>query len=652
MFAMLQARGLRPRFIAASALLVLTAVTASLWTLAALSRLSGVVTETVRASEAVTAVTSRLAGALEREDDAVLLVVAADASGLRVLAEERRVADRAVAELLDVLGPEDERELVIPLQDALAAYRRAADIVISGAPTGEALVDYHQRANPLLRRAVSLTTVIRDRHFALARQTMTMMRDEAVAARRAVLVITVVALGVAMLVATQLARTVIGPLRRLTSGANAIRAGRFDQRIDVASRDELGELASAFNEMAADLAEFRRTNVREVVRAKRTLEATLAALPDAVLLFDDAQRIVSMNRAAVDTLAAAGIRAPHGLDDLVLEEFDRAAVTRAITTGQADASPADLSRTIRLDHAGTLRRLLPRVVPLSGQDPEPAGAVLLLYDVTDLARVDELRSELVAVASHELQTPLTTLRMTLLMLEEGAAALPARPRELIATSLLGVDQLSDLVYEFLDLTRIEAGELRLDMEAVSLTALMADAARRVQAQADARAIRLRLRLAPDLPPVQADASRLRIVFDNILSNALTYTPGGGEIVIDGIEEWTPAAGEQPERVGQAGAVAIRITDTGPGVPAAFRSRIFDKFVRLEQHQAGGLDRPRGAGIGLYMCRQIVELHGGRIACTAGPDDRGACFTVTLPTLRPASAPRPASSSPAAIRSPP
>ena len=97
--------------------------------------------------------------------------------------------------------------------------------------------------------------------------------------------------------------------------------------------------------------------------------------------------------------------------------------------------------------------------------------MLLLYDVTDLVRLDEMRSELVAVASHELQTPLTTLRMTLLMLQEGSDRLPERQRELVATSLIGVEQLTETVHEFLDLTRIEAGELRLNLEPVHVPAV-------------------------------------------------------------------------------------------------------------------------------------------------------------------------------------
>lgn len=614
------------RFVVAAGLLVLTTVTASVWTFLALNRLSGVVTVTVSQSESVTAVTSRLAGALEREDDAVLLILAGDDRGTQALSGEREVVNRAVDDLFGVLGPNDERDLATPLRAELRAYRQAADDVVSMAPDRDALVQYHRKANPVLRRAVALTTSIRDRHFELAERAVAGARDEAANARRVVLVITLAALAIAVVVAWHLTRTVVAPVRELTRGANALRRGDFNERIDVASHDELGELAGTFNQMAADLAEFRQTNIGEVVNAKNTLEATLEALPDAVVLLDNEGDVQSMNRAAVSALAFAGIREVRRLEDLQLEGLDVAAVRRAIARGAAPVSAIDLARTIRVEQDGVVRRLLPRVVPVAGLTPRPGGAVLLLYDVTDLVRLDEMRSELVAVASHELQTPLTTLRMTLLMLQERAEAMPGREQELVATSLIGVEQLAEIVREFLDLTRIEAGELRLDLEPVDLNALLRDALWRIDGQLRAQGITLHVDIDPALPVVMADPIRLRAVFDNILSNALKYTPGGGRISING-------GRAEPAGIAVPARASVRITDSGPGVPAAFRSRIFDKFFRLEHHQARSYSEARGAGIGLYMCRQIVELHGGTIACDGGVEGHGTSIIVTLPEAR-------------------
>jgi NtrC-family two-component system sensor histidine kinase KinB len=181
--------------------------------------------------------------------------------------------------------------------------------------------------------------------------------------------------------------------------------------------------------------------------------------------------------------------------------------------------------------------------------------------------------------------------------------------------------MTETVHEFLDLSRIEAGELRLNLETLRVSAVIGEALRRVEGQATAQGISLSYHADAQLPPVVADPLRLRAVFDNILSNALKYTPSGGSIVVES-RRVPPAGGDAPD------SVSISISDTGPGVPAGFRSRIFDKFFRLEHHHSETRPAARGAGIGLYMCRQIVELHGGEIGCDSG--GRGTRITVTLP----------------------
>jgi signal transduction histidine kinase len=215
--------------------------------------------------------------------------------------------------------------------------------------------------------------------------------------------------------------------------------------------------------------------------------------------------------------------------------------------------------------------------------------------------------------------------MTLLMLKEASDVLPDRQCQLVETSLFGVEQLSETVHEFLDLTRIEAGQLRLNLEPVQAAAVVAHALHRVEGQAKAQGVTVANRLTGQLPGIVADPLRLRAVFDNILSNALKYTPGGGTVTVDGHVE--PPIDGRPEMA------SISITDTGPGIPSAYRSRIFEKFFRLEPDHSGTRPSARGAGIGLYMCREIVELHGGTIACSAGPGDLGTRIAVSLPLAR-------------------
>ena len=213
--------------------------------------------------------------------------------------------------------------------------------------------------------------------------------------------------------------------------------------------------------------------------------------------------------------------------------------------------------------------------------------------------------------------------------------LPDRERELVATSLIGVEQLTETVHEFLDLTRIEAGELRLNLEPVRVPAVMAEALRRIEGQAVSQGISTSAGAAPDLPMVLADPLRLRAVFDNILSNALKYTPNGGRIAVEIQRTSFPG-------FDRGDAFSISIADTGPGIPAQFRPRIFDKFFRLEHHQTENR-RERGAQVLASTCL------GRSSSCTAARSRVARASTIEGPASRllcqPASVPR----SPSAMR---
>ena len=157
--------------------------------------------------------------------------------------------------------------------------------------------------------------------------------------------------------------------------------------------------------------------------------------------------------------------------------------------------------------------------------------------------------------------------------------------------------------------------------------MIAEAIRRVEGQAKAQGIALTCTLDPIFHVINGDPLRLRAVFDNILSNALKYTPAGGTVTVEAHQTDLSASGVPAS-------VTIAVSDTGPGVPASFRSRIFEKFYRLEHHQNEAHSVARGAGIGLYMCRQIVELHGRHISCRASVDGRGACIVVVSACAQP------------------
>jgi signal transduction histidine kinase len=247
-----------------------------------------------------------------------------------------------------------------------------------------------------------------------------------------------------------------------------------------------------------------------------------------------------------------------------------------------------------------------------------------------------MRVELVAVASHELRTPITTMRVTLSLLSEAASQFSARQREMLETAVLGCEQLAATVDTFLDLTRVETGELTLALEKLDVAKLAADIVQVFAPRCEASGISLRCSVDPQIPAIRGDAVRLKAVLSNLLSNALKYTRSGGEIAIE-VQPTTwngparPSAPRVIPDVASPRAVRINVTDTGSGIPAEYRELVFEKFFRVEHYQPHQEERgARGAGIGLYLSRRVIEAHGGEIHCDAPPSGRGTKMRILLP----------------------
>jgi NtrC-family two-component system sensor histidine kinase KinB len=617
---MTSAISLRTRFIVTGTLLVAINLATSAYSVWAFSRVRDVVDVTVRDGEQTTAVTGALINALEREDDALLQTALNKKRGRPVLTAGRRTVEVALERFETLLALPEKRELAARVRRDIDGYHASGDKLLAASSVEGARGLYNAEVNPLLRRAVGAVADLREDHFRSTEDVATWARDQARQSNRLLIGISLVALFLSIVISMYLASVVLPPIHGLTDAVDAMRRGEFDFRVSIDRFDEIGRLTEGFNRMADALAAFRRANIGEVMRAKETLEAALAALPDAVVVIESTGQVSSANSRAnevIEGLTAKGAR----VQELSLPEATKAAIGASLRGETAKPRAADLSDVIAMRIGKEDRRLLPRIVPIRKGLNHKQGAVLVLSDLTDFVRLDEMRMELVAVASHELRTPLTTLRMTLLMLKERAEGLEERDRALVSTALIGAEQLSGTIAKFLDLTQIEAGQLRLQGSRVDLQSLLNEGLRAVDPSCKEAGIHLSVEIDADAPPhLWGDAGRLSVVLSNVLTNALKYTPPGGQIRI---------AAEPDDAPGKPG-VRIEVTDSGPGVELEFRERVFEKFFRVEHHRPGGDQGARGSGIGLYIAREIVRAHGGTIVCLAGVEAGGARFAISLP----------------------
>ena len=623
----MKVRHLQNRFILAGVLLVTTTIVSGIWSAWTFARLTAVAGRTLEVSQQTIDFTAALSDALEREDDALLLAVTGEREQAQAkLVAERRRFTESYAHLLTTLDDPAEKDAAAALQTHATQYRAAGDAFLSMAGQRDAMTVYYRRVNPALRQAVGDCARIRESNFRSMQAVAIVARDEAHRATILVAFISAVALVISTIVALALARSILHPIQELTNSVEALREGDFERRVPEVSRDELGSLAVGFNRMAEAIAEFRRSNLSEVLRAKETLEATIATLPDAVLVIDPEGRLVTLNPLARSVLQATGAPQASSIEELPFPAESLAALRAALHGESRTEARAQFSRAFLVSLDGRRRKFILTALPIPEFRDEEFGAVAILYDVTEFARLDELRTELIAVASHELKTPLTTLRMNLLLLGEKAENLTDRQQEILATAVLGCHELASTIDELLDLTRIEAGQLRLTHEMVDLHSVIERAVTSVMQRFEDAEVRLRVVCNGKLPLLRGDPARLTMVFTNLLSNALKYTPRNGTVSI--------SASMQNAEVDGKTVLKIAVTDSGPGVPPSFRERIFDKFFRVEQQALDDQSGTRGAGIGLYLCRQIVEAHGGAIACGAGENGLGTRIALTLPAGSP------------------
>jgi NtrC-family two-component system sensor histidine kinase KinB len=330
-------RSLRTRFLLAGCLLVGTTVASGAWSAWTFARLSAVVNQTLRQSQETIDLTASLAGGLEREDDSLLLAVDGKVRrARRELRRQRRRFDASYARLVKLLSGVQEDGAAEALRVHVAAYRRAGDALVKMGGGPAALRRYHSRVNPALRRAVADCGRIRERNFHFMQEAGIRARDEANRATVIVAGIMLGALALSTVVAVRLTRAVLVPVRELTRSVEAIRQDDFERRVRVQSADELGRLAEGFNRMAETLADYRHSSLGELLLAKMTLEATLAALPDAVIVIDPDGRIVSTNPLARDILRASGHDNAAHLGEVPLAEGGLRAVQDILRGGPPD----------------------------------------------------------------------------------------------------------------------------------------------------------------------------------------------------------------------------------------------------------------------------------------------------------------------------
>jgi PAS domain S-box-containing protein len=501
-----------------------------------------------------------------------------------------------------------------------AAWRGYVDKLgeIQARPDGELAPAYFDALAPAFHAVKEGA----DEILAINQDAMVRKNDQAMqsasGARIVILVVGGLALLAALVASMALTTRLLRPLSVLSQAVRRVGEGDLVVRAKLAGRDEIAKLAQDFNAMAGHLEQYRKSSLGELLMAQSASQAVIDSLPDPVVVVGLKGQLLNVNRAAEDIvgLSVESGRGVNAADPAVREVIER--LTARVLGGHGPYVPRGLDEAIRLKTSGGEIRLLPRATPVYSEEGVIDGTTVVLQEVTRLVRFDELKTNLVATVAHEFRTPLTSLRMAIHMCLEGAVGeLSDKQADLLSVAREDCERLQSIVDELLDMSRIQSGRIDISLRRVAAETLVHQAVDNHQAAAKLAALGLRSEMLPGLGGVAADADRVQLVFDNLIANALRHTRDG-EIVVRAL----PADDF----------VRFEVSDTGEGIPPEHQPLIFDKFYRVPGAPEGG------AGLGLYIAKEIVEAHGGQIGFTSELG-KGTTFWFTLRTAEESNGPK-------------
>lgn len=428
--------------------------------------------------------------------------------------------------------------------------------------------------------------------------------------RNTLLLVMLVISILAIALSIRLAKKYTHPLEQITQTAQAISGGNLTCRVHIKTGDELEFLAQTLNNLAANLDE----KIKETTAEAHKLSLILRHMDNAVILLDRYGRVTNANKMATDLFNIK----PDMLGQHNLHAIGNSQLNQAIeaTLKSAESRLIDLKTQIN-DHKKVFQVF---VSPISMTDKEPGGILAVFHDITALQEIYERQAEFVANASHELATPLTSIKGFAETLLDGALHQPSLSEKFITIIYNEAERMHRLLQDLLKMAKLNSQEYRqqIQLEPTILNPLLAQVVQDLSIAAQRKQHILSLSQGTTAA-VLAHADWLKQAISNLVDNSIKYTPEGGHIQL------TCQVKDQT--------AIIQISDTGIGIPAADLPLIFDRFYRVERARTRSTG---GTGLGLAIVKFIVDMHGGQITVTSQPN-QGTTFIITLPLLSAATA---------------
>lgn len=451
--------------------------------------------------------------------------------------------------------------------------------------------------------------------------------------------VTIVSSCIVVLIAWWAAQRIATPILKVAEGARSIGRGEFDSEIVVDSDDEVGVLAEEFNEMRRNL----KTAVDKLTQEERKLTTIVDNLGEGLIVVEPSGRVLYVNPVAerllnlgetndyenfiaIDTETGA----IHWTKIMASVEGDPIRETRAVDMKVLSASQREMAehQTMivevninghQLNSNGTrVLRIIASHFP--DESNNTAGTVYVFDDITNEHEIEQMKSEFVSLVSHELRTPLTSIiGFISLILDGKTGKINQKQYESLSRAHRQSKRLAVLINDLLDISRIEAGRIEMKQEPVQIDSVAQRRIEELRPQADEKAISLLLEAPSNLPSMIGDADRIGQIFINLIGNAIKFTPDSGKVMV--------RISESSQNGRENDGFHVEVIDTGPGIPAEEREKVFDKFRQLGSVQTR---QQGGTGLGLSIASGIVEAHGGKLWVDTGDNGHGCNFQFFIP----------------------
>jgi len=394
----------------------------------------------------------------------------------------------------------------------------------------------------------------------------------------------------------------INPLRNLTADVERISASEdFNELPSNLNQDEIGTLTTSFNKLIRNL----NQKIANVKSEQATLDAVLSNMSDGAMIILQDGTVQLINDAAISLFEVREIPEAHpSLIEVIRVHQVYDLWKKCLATGETQEV------TLELLH----EKRYVQLIASSLGNSLPGATLILVQDLTRLHKLETVRRDFVSNVSHELRTPLASMKSLTESLEQSIKDDPQNTTRFLNMMNDEIDNMTQMVEEFLELAKIESGKVPFAISAVSASAFLGPAVERMQLQVERAGLTLTTEYSDPLPIVMADAPRIQEVIVNLLHNAIKFTPPGGSIRISA----------QPVN----DTLEVSIADTGVGIKAADLDRIFERFYKTDKARSGG-----GTGLGLSIAKHTVEAHGGKIRVDS-TEGSGSTFTFTLPLAAP------------------